>query len=156
MDGELEVAHVIVSVEILDVRGIIDIIQIDPELLALLEVVLNVERLDPARVEVVHDDLSHADTLPLVAHLLGKDDHAIGSCECIHVGQVDAGEAERHSLDKATLISVDRLIDSSQDCLIEVAANAAATLDGSLILMRAHARHAIAECGSHINVCLFL
>lgn len=132
--------------KIIQVALIVDIVDLDFVHLALLKVVLHVKALDPGRVQVVHDDLSDAKSLPLRSLLAVEGKHAIGSREGIQVGQILAGEAETDGLDEATGGRIDGLVDCGKDGLIEVATDARPThrLNAALVLVSAHAAAPIA------------
>ena len=147
VDGELERAGEVVSGQVADIALVVDVVDLQLELLPPLKVILHVEALDPDRIQVVHDDLSHAEALPLGAHLLVKDNHAVGARESIQVWQVLAGEAEADGLDEAALRRADALVDGGEDGVVEVAANAhaGAGLHRTLVLVRPKATHVVSE-----------
>jgi len=74
-----------VASEVVQIFLVIHVVDLDSKVLTLLKVILNVKALNPDWVQVVHDDLCHTDFLPLLANLLVKDNHAIGSRECIQI-----------------------------------------------------------------------
>ena len=79
--------------QVVDVFLIVDIIDLNLEVLALLEMILHIEALHPLRAQVIHNDFGHAQLLPLVANLLVEDDHTVSTRESVQVGQILAGEA---------------------------------------------------------------
>ena len=81
MDRELEGADIVVASKVVQIVFVVDVVDLDLVGLALFEVVLDIEALHPGGVEVVHDNLCHAKSLPLVAHLLVEDQHTIGPCK---------------------------------------------------------------------------
>ena len=101
MHRELDAAREIMASQVLYIFLIIDIVDLDLKILPLLKVILHVKALHPRWAQVVHDDLSHSDSLPLIAHLLVEDNHTICSGECIQIGQVFAREAQTDGLDEA-------------------------------------------------------
>ena len=131
--------------EVAWVCSVVDIVDLDLELLAPLKVVLDVETLDPDRVEIVHDDLCHTQALPLRPSLLVEDQEAIRAGECIQVGQVLAGEIEANGLHEATLGRVDTLIDGCKHGVVKIATNSASSLHCARVLVRAEARGVVAN-----------
>ena len=93
VDGELDGAGEVVAGQVADVFLVIDVVDLDLKVLALLEVILHIEALYPLWAQVIHNDLGHAQSLPLVPDLLVKDNHAVSARERVQVGQVLAGEA---------------------------------------------------------------
>ena len=124
MDRKFERPSEVVPSKICQVRLIINIIYLDLVELAPFEVILHVKALDPARAQVVVDDLRHTDALPLSACLAVENKHAVSPGERIQIWQILTREAETYGLDQAASGGVDRLIDSGEDGLIEIAANA--------------------------------
>lgn len=147
--GELQVANIVMTLQVLHIVLVIDIVHVTPVVLALLKVVLHVEGLDPAGVQVVHDHLRHAKLLPLVSDLLREDHYAIRPRKRVKVWQIFCCKTDAYSLHEAIVGRVNALIHGGQDGIIEVLADAAGTLDGACVLVRAHARHAVTKCGSH-------
>ena len=147
--GELQVANIVMTLQVIHVVLVIDIVNVAPVVLALLKVVLHVEGLDPAGVQVVHDHLRHAQLLPLVSDLLREDHYAIRPRKRVKVRQVFRCKTDAHSLHEAIISRVDALVHGGQDGIVQVLADAAGALDGACVLMRAHARHAVTKCGSH-------
>ena len=88
MDSELKRTNEIVVGQGGHVDQIVHIVDLDLEVLPLLEVILHVKALNPLRREVVADDFSHANFVPLSAHLLVKYDHPICAGKRIQVGEV--------------------------------------------------------------------
>lgn len=71
---------------------VVDVVNLNLEDLFLFEFVRHIEVLDPLRVQIVHDDLSHSNLLPLTkatssAFLLIEHGHAISARERVHVRQ---------------------------------------------------------------------
>lgn len=60
MDREFKISYIVVSAEILNVCCVINIIDVDSEHFTLLEIVLHIKRLNPAGIQVVHDDFGDA------------------------------------------------------------------------------------------------
>lgn len=110
--------------EVCQVRFIIDIVDLNLVDLAPLEVILHIKALDPAGAQVVHDDLCHANALPLCPCLAIEDSHSIRPRERVQVGQVLASKAQADSLHEAAGSGVYGLVDCSEDGFVEVATDA--------------------------------
>jgi hypothetical protein len=147
--GEFTATNIVVSLNVGKVVHIINIVNFNLVLLALLEVILHIEGFDPRGIQVVHDHLSHSDALPLSSNLLVEENDAVRPSKCIQVRQIFAGETQADRLDEATLTSIDALIDGRKDSIVQVTSNAALSLDSPSVLVSAHARHAITNCSSH-------
>ena len=80
------------SREMLKVIAVIDIVNYNFVVVSLLEVIWNIETLDPLWVQVVPDDLSSANLAPHVPLLLVEDHHAICVGEGVQVGEVRSGK----------------------------------------------------------------
>ena len=93
VDGKLDRASEVVAGQVVDVFLVVDVVDLDLEVLALLEMILHIEALHPLGAQVIHNDFGHSQLLPLVADLFVKDDHAVSARESVQVGQVLAGEA---------------------------------------------------------------
>ena len=103
VDGELDGADQVVSVEVVEVVEVIDIIDCNFVVLTFLEVIGNFKVLDPLGVEVVHDDLRLANLFPKVSFFLEEDAHAISACERIQVWQIAALKREGNDVDEALI-----------------------------------------------------
>lgn len=147
MDGKFDVANFVVASEVVEIVHVIDIVHLDLELLSLLEVILDVEGLNPDGVEVVHDDLGHADALPLVAHLLVEYHHAVCPGESVKIGQVLTGEAKADGLHKAALRRADALVDSRKNGIVDIAtaARCCTCTHGTLVLVCSETGHSVAD-----------
>ena len=99
---------------------VINIINFDLVVLTLLKVILDIERFDPGRTQVVHDHLSDSESVPLLSLLAIEYNHTIGTGECIQVGQIFTCEGECDCVHQTTLVGVDTLIDGSKDSVIEI------------------------------------
>ena len=133
--------------KICEVGLIINVIHLDLVCFTPLEVVLHVEAFDPAWAQVVHDDFSHADTLPLSARLSIENEHTICPRECIQIRQILASKTQTYGLDEAAGGRVDRLVNSGEDGFIQVTADTGSrcSLHAALVLVGAHASAAIAH-----------
>ena len=143
--------------KIVHILQIIDIINLHFEVLALLKVILDIETLDPGGVEVVTDDLSHADALPLVSEPAVEHDHAVSARERIQVRQIAAGERKSNCRHKSRLGSFNSLVDSGKNSVIQVSAGVcnATSRHCTCILVSSHARKTIANggsCVSHLKI----
>lgn len=87
--------------EVVEIIFVIDIIDLNFKILSLLKMILHVKTLHPGWAQVVHDDFSHSDSLPLLTNLLVKHNHAIGSREGIQIGQVLTSKAQTDGLYQA-------------------------------------------------------
>mmetsp|Transcript_18612 Transcript_18612/g.25081 ORF Transcript_18612/g.25081 Transcript_18612/m.25081 type:complete len:214 (+) Transcript_18612:1422-2063(+) len=92
MDGELNSADQVVALEIVQIVEVVDIVNDDTIILALLEMVGHFEVLNPLGVQVVHDDFGLTDFAPHIAFLFKQDAHAIRASEGIQVRQIIALE----------------------------------------------------------------
>ena len=72
--------------QVVDVLLVINVVDFNLKVLTLLEMILHIKALNPLWVQVIHNDLSHAQFLPLVTNLLVKDNHAVSSCESVQIG----------------------------------------------------------------------
>ena len=93
VDGELDRASEVVAGQVVDVFLVVDVVDLDFEVLALLEMILHIEALHPLWAQVIHNDFGHSQLLPLVADLFVKDDHTVSARESVQVGQILACEA---------------------------------------------------------------
>ena len=137
MDRKLDTASEVMPRQILHILLIVDIVHFHLEVLPLLKVILHVKALDPGWIQVVHDNLCHAQFLPLVTDLLVKDNHAISSRECVQIWKIFTCKAQTDRLTEALVRTIDVLIDGSQDSIVQITPDTLAGpgLHGSLILM---------------------
>ena len=120
MDGKLDTASEVMPRQILHIPLIVDIVHLHLEVLPLLKVILHVKALDPGRIQVVHDDLCHAQFLPCATDLLVEDNHAIGSREGVQIGKIFTGETQTDGLAEALVGTVDVLVDGGQDGVVQI------------------------------------
>ena len=63
-----------------------------------------------------------------------------------------AGETQADGLHKATLGCVDALVHGGKHRIVQVSPYRVVAHHGTLVLVRAHAGHAVSKCGSHLRV----
>lgn len=124
MNRELKGTNEVMTLEVHWIFMVVYIIHFDFIVLSLFEVVLDIEGLHPGWAQVVHDNFSDAQTVPLVARLSIQDHHSISPGECVQVWKILAGERESDRVHKAALVCGDTLIDSCQDGIVKVTAHA--------------------------------
>ena len=78
----------IMAGKVCEIIKVVYVIDFDLIVFTLLKMILYIETLDPNRVQVIHDDFCHTDSVPLVTRLPVKYNHSISSCESIHVWKV--------------------------------------------------------------------
>lgn len=88
MDGKLKATDKVVVGKSSHVDQVVNVVDLNLEVLALLKVVLNVEAFDPLGREVVTNDFSHSNFVPLGARLFVKYHHSVRSRKRIQVWQV--------------------------------------------------------------------
>lgn len=71
--------------KLVNIVEIIHVIYFNFISLSYFEIILDLERFNPHRVEIVHHYLSHANLLPHFIHLFEQDHHAVSTCERIQI-----------------------------------------------------------------------
>jgi len=98
MQSKFELTDKIMPIPGFQILKVINIVNYDLELLLLFKFVGHVKALDPLGIQVVHDDLCHAQHLPHVASLLIQDCHTISSSERVQVWQFLASKGQSQNL----------------------------------------------------------
>jgi len=98
MQSEFELTNKIMSIPGFQILKVINIIDYHLEELLLFKFVGHIKALDPLGIQVVHDDLCHAQHLPHVASLLIQDCHTISSSERVQVWQFLASKGQSQNL----------------------------------------------------------
>lgn len=83
MECKLHGSNEIVSSKVVEIVEVVDVVDFNLVVLTLFEVVLHIETLDPGWVQVVHDNLSLSNLVPLVPRLSIQDAHSISPRKCI-------------------------------------------------------------------------
>lgn len=94
MKCELKLTDQVVLGKSLKIVEVINIIHDNLEDLFFFELVSNIETLDPIRIEIIHNDLSHSDLGPHIASLFEKYTHSICSCERVKIWKIPASESQ--------------------------------------------------------------
>jgi len=115
---ELELANEVMLAQILRLlRLIIAVVDLHFKALALLEVVVNLNLLDPGGVRCVVDHLCLAKLLPHATRLFVDDGEGVRLGHSVHLGQIFALNAELEALGKATTAEICR----RKNCRVDIA-----------------------------------
>jgi len=88
-----------VSIIIVQIVKVVNIVNHDLVVFSFLEMVGDLEVLDPLGSQIIHDHLSLTDLFPHVALFLVEYTHAIGTRESVQVRQVLTLERKSHYVD---------------------------------------------------------
>lgn len=122
MDRKLDLAGQVVPIEIVYIVKVVNVVDDDLIVLALLEVIRHFKVLDPLGVETVHDDFRLANLLPHVPLLFEEYAHAVCPGERIQVWQVVALEREGHEIYEALILG-NTAICGGEDGVVQVTAH---------------------------------
>ena len=87
--------------EVLEIIKVVNVVDFGLIILTLLEMILHIETFDPSWIQVVHDDFSHSDFVPLVVNLPVQYGHSISSRECIHIWKVFGRDGKGDRVDES-------------------------------------------------------
>jgi len=104
--------------KVVEIVEIVDIVDFHLVVLALLEVVLDVEAFNPYWIQIVHDYLGHAHLVPGGPRFLIQNHHAVRPRKSVKIWQVNARKRETDNLYEALLTLVYVLVDGGQDCVV--------------------------------------
>lgn len=73
--------------------------------LLFFESILDVKVFDPLRIQIVVDDLSHANHVPFAVDLLAQDRHSISPGKRVHIWEIDATDRQSEILGESFALS---------------------------------------------------
>jgi len=157
VQSELKTTNQIMLGPIFQIVKVINIVDSNFELLLLFEFVRHVEALDPFGIEIVHDDLCHAQHLPHVSFLLLKDAHTISTSECVQIWQSLTTKRQSQSLTQM-ILTFDHIVRGCQNRVVQVPSRAQrdAPSNSLLVLVITEARHRVSDRSSYISHFVFI
>ena len=123
VQGKFNFSGKVVRLEVVWVVEVLDVVNDGLVVLTLLEVVLDLETLDPLWVHGVHDNLGLSELHPLVAALLVEHYHSVCSGERVQIWKVLASECQADYVDEACIV-FNTLVGGCEHGIVQVSAHA--------------------------------